>query len=398
MHIISVMFWSHTYICKKSRKSLPYGIRTVSSWQNLRAFEFLVAHTHLFEFFCTMSQSRSLSKVAAAGLIVGASCFVQCTVFESRQSKLVELTVDTKGAGGLDGLPPWKNVPPFVEIRGGQTMASTQQSLLHATTRTADQSEGTIRRMAASYSLLWSPGFLPKLGLSTAVIAGLHASGVAGRMGTFLWCHWNSSAWVSSSLRGVVALGFPNVVLPLLSSSCCLVQLIINALVGAGGCAGFNTVLGPLRPSFLSLLAYLNWVARPPLGTGFMRLSLALLPEIVDIWNQWLTESMMKQRSKELPVSSAMIQAVIEVEIPTMGCVACINKIDKVLRQTSPEKILHASSWLDPEREKGGRARVRCAVHTQDELNDILSSILGSIEEVGFSGPVISGWYLVDEQ
>merc|ERR1719161_3498711 len=37
-------------------------------------------------------------------------------------------------------------------------------------------------------------------------------------------------------------------ILGLLSSACCLLQVILNAF--ALGCAGFNTYLGPLRPSF----------------------------------------------------------------------------------------------------------------------------------------------------
>ena len=347
-----------------------------------------------------MSQSRSLSKVAAAGLIVGASCFVQggdSTVFQKPKSNVVAL--NTKAIGGPESLPPW-SFPPSAEIRGGQNIVNIQPSSLRATTTTTTTADHSVAtwRMASAYSLLWSPGFLPKFGISSVVIAALHMSGVAGRTGSILWRHWNSSASLLGSLRGVLAMGIPNVVLPLLSSSCCLIQLIINALVGAGGCAGFNTVLGPLRPSFLSLLAYMNWVARPPLGTGLLRLSLALLPEIVDIWNQWLTDSMMKNRPQVLlTASGALIQAVIEVEIPTMGCVACINKVDNVLRQSSPEKIVHASSWLDPEKGKGGRARVRCAVHSQDELNDILSTILGSIEGVGFSDPVITRWYIDDQ-
>jgi hypothetical protein len=37
-------------------------------------------------------------------------------------------------------------------------------------------------------------------------------------------------------------------VLPLLSSSCCAIQLAINAISGLG-CAGFNTYLGKAKPS-----------------------------------------------------------------------------------------------------------------------------------------------------
>jgi hypothetical protein len=329
-----------------------------------------------------MSQSRSLSKLAAAGFLVGASCFVQgrdASIFQKPHPNEV---VEIRPNGVVSSLYPWKR-PPHTEIRGGQTVVNTQQ--LSNEISTVPQSDVT-RQMAASYSLLWSPGFLPKMGVSAVIFAALHVSGVAGWTGVFLSRHWH--VYMSSNLQGLFAAGLPNVVLPLLSSSCCLLQLVINALVGAGGCAGFNTFLGPLRPLFLSFLVYLNLVARPPLGKGLLRVSLSLLPEIVDIWNQRLTNSM-KQNSQAI-ASVALIQAVFEVEIPTMGCVACINKIDNSLRSSAPGNIVDATSWLDPDKSKGGRARVRCAVDTQDELHEVRKSIIASIEGAGFSNPVIS--------
>ncbi|KAL6063341.1 Mercuric transport protein MerT [Balamuthia mandrillaris] len=47
----------------------------------------------------------------------------------------------------------------------------------------------------------------------------------------------------------------------LLASSCCVVQLLLNAL--SFGCAGFNTVLEPYRP-------VLFWLAMGGLGAGFI--------------------------------------------------------------------------------------------------------------------------------
>ena len=45
-------------------------------------------------------------------------------------------------------------------------------------------------------------------------------------------------------------------VVGLLSSSCCALQLVLNAF--SVGCAGFNTVLGPLRPYLLALASVLQ--------------------------------------------------------------------------------------------------------------------------------------------
>jgi len=353
--------------------------------------------------FVIMSQSRSLSRLATTGLFVGVSCFVQgggSTFGLNRYDTDIVTTRTTNPNGGgafLPGSFPSK-YRQTTEIRGEQKIITTTSQQVSLYAHSTEPSDVT-RRMASSYSLIWSPGFLPKVGVSVTLFTALHMSGIAGRVGTFLWSYWNKTTASSSILlHDAFGSSLRNVVLPLLSSSCCLVQLVINALVGAGGCAGFNTILGPLRPALLSLLAYLNWVAPPTIGQGLIRLTLALSPEIVDFWNRWMVESTMKKYELVGTGSGGMIEAVVEVDIPTMGCVACINKIDTVLRQSAPNRIVDASSWLDPTKTKGGQARVRCTVDSQDELNDVRKQILGSIEGAGFSDPVISRWYYIDEQ
>jgi hypothetical protein len=42
----------------------------------------------------------------------------------------------------------------------------------------------------------------------------------------------------------------------MLSSSCCIVQLVLSAL--SFGCAGFNTWLGPVRPLMLAITTWLQ--------------------------------------------------------------------------------------------------------------------------------------------
>jgi hypothetical protein len=86
----------------------------------------------------------------------------------------------------------------------------------------------------AKYHLVWSQNFLKKMVLSMAgwwllqytVIMISSRISVDG-----MPCH------VPTSER------WQGVVLPLLSSSCCAIQLVINAISG-WGCAGFNTYLG----------------------------------------------------------------------------------------------------------------------------------------------------------
>ncbi len=85
------------------------------------------------------------------------------------------------------------------------------------------------------YHLIWSPKFWKKMVLSMAgwwAVSSITTTvGVQG-----MSCH----APNTEGLQGVLS---SSVVLPLLSSSCCAIQLIINALSG-WGCAGFNTFLG----------------------------------------------------------------------------------------------------------------------------------------------------------
>ena len=78
--------------------------------------------------------------------------------------------------------------------------------------------------------------------------------------------------------------------LGLLSSSCCALQLVLNAM--SLGCAGFNTVLGPWRPTVLAWTCLVqggSWVVawdRPyqwvPTATAtVVVVSFALLPEVL---------------------------------------------------------------------------------------------------------------------
>lgn len=87
----------------------------------------------------------------------------------------------------------------------------------------------------AKYNLIWSPNFWKKLTISLGFWAIL-GSIISSKFGSFVLERYNSSHCHSPM----------GLVLPLLSSSCCAIQLIINAVSGLG-CAGFNTVLGEAR-------------------------------------------------------------------------------------------------------------------------------------------------------
>ena len=98
-------------------------------------------------------------------------------------------------------------------------------------------------------NLVYSPGFGRSFGQALVAQLALGAACYAVEpvryavMGAFDFVHsrlmFQAHSWELWTVFG------------LLSSSCCLLQLLLNLM--SVGCAGFNTVLGPLRPFFLAL-------------------------------------------------------------------------------------------------------------------------------------------------
>lgn len=179
--------------------------------------------------------------------------------------------------------------------------------------------------------------------------------------------------------------------LPLLSSSCCAIQLFLNAIAGAG-CAGFNTVLGPLRPYFVSILLFntLNLVS----NVGNLHLyqlalswAVALMPELVHFANQrsQMYGGSLSSRTLsggDLLSDGVSKEKVIELDITGMGCVACINKIDGTLRKLNTH-IIEASSWLN-ENSNGGKARVTFQYTNEANKESLVKDIVSSVKEAGF--------------
>jgi hypothetical protein len=254
---------------------------------------------------------------------------------------------------------------------GASTPPSTSTALEQTSSNDPSSSS------ASAYNLIWSPGFSKNLSFATASLVVLHSLG-----GLSLGQHFLSGA---RYLASPIACMFPNVLLPFLASACCLLQLAINFIVGAGGCAGLNTHLGPLRPYFLSLLVYLTIISRPSkVSVSLTRFSIAFMPELLYFWNKYERYRWRRERSSE--TRDSLLRATVEIDVPTMGCVACINKIDTSIRQCAPEHITDATSWLDPARPKGGRTEVQVSASSEAELNSITQSILKAIEGAGFGG------------
>ena len=176
------------------------------------------------------------------------------------------------------------------------------------------------------------------------------------------------------------------VLLPIFSSACCAVQLAFNMLFTGMGCAGFNKVFGPLRPIFLSILLHWTWDSLfRAFSKPFLLLSilsswaLALLPEITHYVNT--RTNAIKTSTSGTNDNSQMVEILLSV--PSMGCVACINKVTSSLKKYNEDNKL---DLLTNERKKGdAQSSGSCNATEMNTLNNTLPTLHS-----------ISSW-LVDE-
>lgn len=140
-------------------------------------------------------------------------------------------------------------------------------------------------------------------------------------------------------------------ILGLLSSSCCALQILLNAL--SFGCSGINGLLGPLRPTFvaftiLSIVA--SWVLASPrpyqwrptaLSTGLSTI-LTLMPEFIDLHT--------RRRAQRRRLCAALDGGKLDdlllypniekrtkktcmfyFHLPTLGCASCVAHVSSLL-------------------------------------------------------------------
>ncbi len=260
----------------------------------------------------------------------------------------------------------------LLSTRGAQTLSNPSISNFSSTERYIsnddDQSSNiAVANANSKYYLIWSPSFWKKTVVSTIIILLLDK-----RIPLYFAkpCH-------QSRITAVA--------LPLLSSSCCAIQLLINALSG-WGCAGFNSVLGPVRPILLSLLLFSTWKlsSQRPIGWTILSLFLAFLPELVHTFNLIKTTQWKK---RQISIQNTdVVTAKLQLAIPGMGCVACVNKIDASIRHCkSATRITQEKSWLNaPEMGKGGMAELIISASSDEEVDDIVKSVISTIREAGF--------------
>ena len=167
--------------------------------------------------------------------------------------------------------------------------------------------------------LIWSPSFAPQFAVAAtacAVAAILLSQSPLAR-GAHAWYPIYDTVFVRTGLWTVAGL---------LSSSCCLLQIMLNAF--SIGCAGFNTVLGPPRPYFMAVaisMQALMWQAviseaaplEPAITSTALTVCLTFLPEALNAAMQ----------RTAVPAAEDDLR----IRVDGMGCTACSVKVKAAL-------------------------------------------------------------------
>jgi copper chaperone CopZ len=259
------------------------------------------------------------------------------------------------------------------------------------------------------YHLLWSPnGILPLIGsflMTTLLTFTLRRSSFLTPCRVHDMMQFHSSSPTTKFIGRI----WNQVGLPLLASSCCMIQLLLNILIVGGGCAGWNTILGPLRPYFFGFWLSTMTTGSSPIVVGmpiqqqkqsWILLSwiLACMPELVHIWN-----TIIRLRI-DIPSSQATIrnkknvnednETDVTIHIPGMGCVACIANVQgTILKKVS--NVSQCQVWLNEDTIKsrvGGMARVRIKYddmkqdpqNVHDARTNKEQELLEAIQSAGF--------------
>ena len=306
---------------------------------------------------------------------------------------------------------------------------------IHAEPTDASQSSsssgnmaGKATNMSSSYYLISSRKALLQILLSTTLLFVLHALSpsfkkLSYKMNYFLLPSAIPSLAHHSTCHPATL--WAQISLPMLSSACCLLQLLLNLF--SVGCAGFNSYLGPIRPVFIGVLGYLSILSDPFKHFGQMIVSwgMALLPEWLYIWNKYKPKVSISHHRNEKAIISKRTMTV-QLHVPSMGCVACVNKINSSLCSNLQENLnksknhslstdenmcgsqldIKVDSWLvDQSKDeglnlvvkKGGIAQITVEMDYDEEeyLRDQLLNnemLVKAIEKTGFKDSEIIAW------
>ena len=181
------------------------------------------------------------------------------------------------------------------------------------------------------------------------------------------------------------------------------------------GCAGFNTYLGPIRPAFLALTVLAQYhsvqvglTARHlhvpmAVATGLVSWSLTLAPELVYLYTmqQARAKAARGAAGTDAGAGAGAGKAAVAgggaggaegagateeyvIQMPSMGCVACINSVQGALQRL--DGVLSVDVALQ---EKGGTARV--VMEGAGPAESQRQVLLDAVGAAGFPGTVQAG-------
>lgn len=172
--------------------------------------------------------------------------------------------------------------------------------------------------------------------------------------------------------------------LGLLSSSCCALQLLLNAM--SMGCAGFNNVLGPIRPFLLALTVSVQlgswyvawsrpWQWIPTVHASVFILLLSFMPEILLAYTTWKANRRISSHEIYKNSTTSRSKVAYNFKMTSVGCSACIAAVFEILHSLDGVEDFEASM-------EQGILRVKCHGEVGKEC------IVRSLEDAGF--PMIS--------
>uniref|UniRef100_A0A7R9Y974 HMA domain-containing protein n=1 Tax=Pinguiococcus pyrenoidosus TaxID=172671 RepID=A0A7R9Y974_9STRA len=255
----------------------------------------------------------------------------------------------------------------------------------------ARQTRASDAEREANAHLLWSRGFARKLAISTAGIGVLaHAAAGNGALGTLEAALHHAIARSEGQRLAIWS------VMGLLSSACCAVQILLNAM--SIGCAGFNTYLGPWRPFFLActvnlqVFAWRGHLASTVPGSAsvaawgsVLACSLAFLPELLALATAWRSRrSRRLRRSKVVGVGVGDAAQLFRVEFhlgKSMGCASCVDSVQRAL--LGQDGVVHVQAAVE-----AGRAECVLQVSSAAEGSHRARQLSEVLRTAGFANAV----------
>jgi len=233
------------------------------------------------------------------------------------------------------------------------------------------------QRVKKDAYLITSPGFASRLLVNLAVVGA--AATVCLQYQPLYEVGFAAHGWLTEQMmHGAHRMAWWSL-LGLLSSSCCALQILLNAF--SFGCAGFNTTLGPLRPTFIAVTLTVQALAwsvayprrfqwAPTAASTALATVLTLLPEALA-----LHTARRERRAREAAAGAAASLPALQYRVSSLGCAACVSKVSKVLNGIGEVVVHHVSL-------EEGLATVRLS--QDSNVPEVRKIIEAKLEAAGF--------------